>query len=62
MLYPNRRGGHPNRRSGRRLLRRRHTLAPEQPLPLDGVAASARGKEVNRWLREWLDELPVDLR
>ncbi len=43
----------------RRLLRRRHTLAPQVPLPLDGVAASARGKEVNRWLREWLDELPV---
>ncbi len=49
------------RRELRRLLRRRHTLAPDQPLPLDGLAASARGKEINRWLREWLDELPVRL-
>ncbi len=49
------------RRELRRLLRRRRTLAPELPLPLDGVADSARGKEINRWLREWLDELPVEL-
>lgn len=49
------------RRELRRLLRRRHTLAPDQPLPLDGLADSARGKEVNRWLREWLDELPVEV-
>ncbi len=45
----------------RRQLRRRRTLAPERPLPLDAVAASARGKEVNRCLRTWLDELPVNL-
>ncbi len=45
----------------RRQLRRRRTLAPETPLPLDEVAVSARGKEVNRWLRAWLDELPVSL-
>ncbi len=50
------------RRELRRLLRRRRTLVPEQPLPLDGLAASVRGKEINRWLRQWLDELPVDLR
>ncbi len=49
------------RRELRRLLRRRQTLAPDQPLPLAGVKESVRGKEVNRWLREWLDDLPVVL-
>lgn len=41
----------------RRLLRRRAALAPSLPLPLDGLASSVRGKEVNRRLRSWLDEL-----
>ena len=50
------------RRELRRQLRRRHTLAPDLPLPFEGLAASARGKEVNRRLRRWLDALPVELR
>ena len=41
----------------RRLLARRRTLAPERPLPLDGLAARERGKVVNRRLAEWLDGL-----
>ncbi len=49
------------RRELRRLLRRRRTLAPELPLPLAGVAETARGKEINRRLRDWLDDLPVEL-
>ncbi len=49
------------RRELRRLLRRRRTLAPELPLPLEGVEESVRGKEVNRRLRAWLDALPVVL-
>lgn len=49
------------RRELRRLLRRRWVLAPDAPLPLDELAAWARGKEVNRQLREWLDDLPVEL-
>ncbi len=49
------------RRELRRLLRRRHTRAPEEPLPLESVAESARGKEVNHRLREWLDGLPVEI-
>jgi len=43
----------------RRLLRRRAALAPGVPLPLDGLASSVRGKEVNRRLRSWLDELAI---
>ncbi len=49
------------RRELRRLLRRRRVQASEAQLPLDGLPASARGREVNRRLREWLDGLPVEL-
>ena len=45
----------------RRLLRRWRTLVPELPLPLDEIPESVRGKEVNRWLRDWLDSLPVEV-
>lgn len=45
----------------RRQLRRRHLLAPDQPLPLDGLSPSARGREINRRLRAWLDTVPFDL-
>ena len=45
----------------RRLLRRRQTLAPEQPLPFDGLKGPLRGKQINRRLRDWLDALPVEL-
>ncbi|MEM7349434.1 MAG: hypothetical protein AAF657_01415 [Acidobacteriota bacterium] len=41
----------------RRQLSRRQTLAPETELPLDEVRQTARGKEVNRRLRAWLDGL-----
>ena len=44
-----------------RLLRRRQTLVPEQPLPLDGLKGPLRGKQINRRLRDWLDSLPVEL-
>lgn len=46
-----------DRRELRRLLRRRAALVPEEPLPLDGLPATTRGKEVNRRLRCWLDSL-----
>lgn len=49
------------RRDLRRLLRRRRTLARELPLPLEDLAVSARGRDVNRRLRDWLDALPVEL-
>ncbi len=43
-----------------RLLRRRRTLAPATPLPLEDLGEQARGKDVNRRLGSWLDELAVD--
>ena len=48
------------RRELRRLLRRRHTLAPGRQLPFAELG-TVRGKEVNRLLREWLDDLPVQI-
>ena len=44
-----------DRRQLRKLLRRRQVLAAGEPLPLEGVEASARGREVNRVLGVWLD-------
>ncbi len=46
------------RRELRRQLRRRQTLAPKLELPLAGVEPATRGKEINRRLRRWLDDLP----
>ncbi len=45
-----------DRRQLRKLLRRRQVLMAGESLPLDGVEASARGREVNRVLGAWLDE------
>ena len=44
----------------RLLLRRRRTLVPEMPLPLQEIGP-VRGKEVNQRLRQWLDGMPVAL-
>ena len=44
-----------------RHLRRRQHLAPEVPLPLDDLPRHARGRDVNRRLKEWLDGLPMRL-
>ncbi len=43
----------------RRQLRRRQTLAPEEPLPIQGLQQGVRGKEFLARLRLWLDELAI---
>ncbi|MEM8962677.1 MAG: hypothetical protein AAGD38_14420 [Acidobacteriota bacterium] len=49
-----------DRRALRRLLERRAMIAPELDLP-DEVHRLWRGSDVNRVLRAWLDDLPVQL-
>ncbi|MEM7587372.1 MAG: hypothetical protein AAF560_28550 [Acidobacteriota bacterium] len=43
----------------RRQLRRRQTLAPDEPLPVHGLVRGTRGKQVLARLRPWLDELAL---
>ncbi len=48
----------------RRLLRRRQTLVPNSPLPLEYLAENGqgrplRGRQVNRKISAWLDTLPI---
>lgn len=48
-----------DRRELRRLLRRRLTLVPEVPLPVEDLPETTRGRQVNRVLTAWLDGLDV---
>ena len=49
------------KRQLRQLLRRRQTLFPGLPLPLETVADNVRGGEINRRLSDWLNSRPVIL-
>lgn len=45
----------------RRLLGRWRALAPDHPLPEEDLLPLRRGKEVNRRLEAWIDDLPAAL-